>query len=122
VSVRSFRDLVVWRKSMDLFVAVDELTRRFPRDERFELTSQLRRSAESIGANIAEGTGRTHLGDYLRHLSIARGSVREVESHLEAAHRLGYVNEQDLRRAISLADEVSRMLLVMIRRLGGRAG
>ena len=120
MAIDSFRDLVVWQKAMDLFVAVHLLTRSFPPHERFELTSQLRRAAGGIHANIAEGTGRTHLGDYLRFLSVARGSVREVESHLEAARRLGYVSDRQLRPIAKLADEESRMLLVLIRRLGGR--
>ena len=120
MGIESFRDLVVWQKAMELFVAVHEVTRTFPREERFELTSQLRRAAGGIHANIAEGTGRTHIGDYLRFLSVARGSVREVESHLEAARRLGYLRESQLQPIGALADEESRMLLVLIRRLGGR--
>jgi four helix bundle protein len=120
MGVQSFRDLRVWQAAMDLFVAAHALSRKLPRDERFELSSQLRRAAGSVAANIAEGTGRTHLGDYLRHLSIARGSVREVESHLEAALRLGYLTAEDVATAAELADQVSRMLLNLMRRLGAR--
>jgi four helix bundle protein len=120
VALQSFRDLRVWQLAMDLFVAAHHLSRRLPRDERFELCSQLRRAAGSVAANIAEGTGRTHLGDYLRHLSIARGSVREVESHLEATIRLGYVTVEDVAPVAELADHVSRMLLKLMRRLGAR--
>jgi|SRR3954471_9046109 four helix bundle protein len=118
--VRGFRDLRVWQSAMDLFVATHSLTRSLPREERFELVSQIRRAAGSVGANIAEGTGRTHLGDYLHHLSIARGSVRELESHLEATIRLGYVRAEDIAHIVDLADHVSRMLLLMMRRLGAR--
>jgi len=120
MSLQSFRDLRVWQAAIDLQVASNVLVRKLPPDERFELGSQIRRAAGSVPANIAEGNGRTHLGDYLRHLSIARGSVTELASHLEAARRLGYVSEADAARATELADCVSRMLLVLMRRLGAR--
>ena len=120
MAVQGFRQLLVWQKAMDLFVATDRLSRRLRSEERFELTSQLRRAAGSVAANIAEGAGRMHLGDYVRHLSIARGSVREVESHLEAARRLGYFSDAELRDVNDLADQVSRMLLVQMRRLRAR--
>jgi four helix bundle protein len=120
MGVQSFRDLRVWQAAMDLFVATHSLTRKLPRDERFELVSQLRRAAGSVAANIAEGNGRTHLGDYLRHLSIARGSVCELESHLEAARRLGYLGDAEVATVTDAADHVSRMLLLLMRRLGAR--
>ena len=120
MAIQSFRDLRAWQVAMDLFVATHQLCKKLPREERYELASQLRRAAGAVSANIAEGSGRTHLGDYLRHLSIARGSVREVESHLEAVRRLGYVSADELTPVVDLADHGSRALLVLMRRLGAR--
>lgn len=93
------------------------LTRQFPRDELYGLTSQIRRAAISIPANIAEGHGRLHRGDYLRSLSVAIGSVKELETELLLAQQLGYVTAQDTRRATDSADEVGRMLGAVARAL-----
>jgi four helix bundle protein len=84
--------------------------------ERFELARQLRRASISIAANIAEGAGRKHAGDYARFLSIARGSQAEVETLLEIIRRLGFVAAQSLEAATGLAGEVGRMLTVMLGR------
>jgi len=73
MALKSYRDLEVWQKGVDLVVLLYQLTKLFPDDERYGLISQIRRAAVSIPANIAEGYGRTHRGDYLRHLSIAKG-------------------------------------------------
>lgn len=87
----SYRDLVAWQKGMDLVVKVYELTRTFPREELFGLTSQVRRSAASIPANIAEGQGRRRgTGEFRQFLYVSRGSLNETETHLEVAIRLGY--------------------------------
>jgi four helix bundle protein len=109
-SIRSHRDLHVWQKAVRLVEEVYRLTSCFPTDERYGLTSQTRRAAVSIAGNIAEGHGRDHLGDYLHHLSMANGSVAELESHLLIAHTLSFVHEIDLKPALRLCDDISRML------------
>jgi len=80
--VRSFKDLRVWQQAMILVDACYAMTRRFPSDERFGLVSQIRRAAVSVPTNIAEGHGRTGVGEYLRFLSVTRGSLRELETLL----------------------------------------
>ncbi|HEY1011218.1 MAG TPA: four helix bundle protein [Herpetosiphonaceae bacterium] len=117
IEIQSYRDLAVWKKSMDAAVQVYQLSRLFPSDERFGLISQIRRSASSIPANIAEGHGRLHQGDYLRFLSIARGSLMETETHLELALRLEYINQSQLASIQRLLQEVGRLLNGLIRSL-----
>jgi len=90
--VTSYRDLIVWQRAMDLAHLVHEITRTFPNEERFGLTSQIQRSAASIPSNIAEGHGRTHLREYLHHLSIARGSLVELETQLAIAAQRKYLS------------------------------
>ena len=81
MTVNSYRDLRVWQKAMDLVVTSYEVAKQFPQSELYGLVSQIQRAAVSIPANIAEGHGREHLGDYLHHLSIANGSLMELETH-----------------------------------------
>ena len=95
---------------MDLVVETYRVSKRFPQSELYGLTGQLQRAAVSVAANIAEGHGRDHLGDYLHHLSIATGSIMELETHLLIAQRLSYVTETDIKSALDLSAEVSRML------------
>ncbi|MFH1085076.1 MAG: four helix bundle protein [Chloroflexota bacterium] len=102
---------------MDLVETVYRLSKRLPAEEQFGLVSQMRRAAVSLPANIAEGHGRTHRGDYLHHLSMARGSLAELETHLMIAQRLGYLKEQDLPEAWTLAEETGRLLNGLIRAL-----
>lgn len=118
--IESYRDLRVWRMAIELAIRSYELSARFPLHEKFGLTAQLRRAAVSVGANIAEGHGRAHRGDYLRHLSIARGSLKEVETHLIIAHRLGYLPEGTMRDLLDATDQVSRMLTTIRHRLQPR--
>ena len=115
--IRSHRDLVVWQKAMDLAVEVYRIVRALPDAERFGLISQLSRAATSIPANIAEGHGRMGSREYANFLSIARGSLKELETLLELAVRVGYVPEDDTKTALSIADEVGRMLTTLIQRL-----
>ena len=125
MSVKSFRDLVVWQKSVDLVDEVYRLTRRFPDEERFVLTQQIRKSAISIPSNIAEGSGRFTSRDYLSFLSNSRGSTKETESHLLVGVRLNFMTEADASRALPLTDEISRMLFTLresIRRQNRKAG
>ena len=117
MKVNSYRDLIVWQRSMDLVEVCYQLAGQFPKDEIFGLTSQLRRAAVSIPANIAEGHGRDGLGEYVHFLGIAQGSLRETETHLLIAGRLKLIDAEKLNQVLSLSDEVSRMLGSLIRSL-----
>ena len=118
--VTSYRDLIVWQRAIDLADLIHGLTRTFPSDERFGLTSRMQRSAASIPSNIAEGHGRTHLREYLHHLSIARGSLVELETQLVLAARRQYVSLEDQQRAFDLTGDVGRPLAGLIRALRGK--
>ncbi len=115
--VNSYRDLIVWQRAMDLVVTAYRLTKRFPVEERYALVQQVRRSAVSVPSNIAEGHGRNHLGDYLRHLSIARGSLMELETQLLIAGRMAYIGRVDGDGILEKSAEVGRMLSGLIRTL-----
>jgi four helix bundle protein len=115
-SVKGFKELNVWRKAHDMTVAVYGITRGFPREELYGLTSQLRRSVASIGANIAEGCGRRSDGEMARYLQIARGSASEVEYHVLLARDLHYLREEEWRELSCQADELQRMLTALIQR------
>ncbi len=112
---QTYRDLEVWQKSMDLVVQIYEVSKLFPKDEQFGLTNQIRRAAVSIPANIAEGQGRLHEGDFVRFLSIAGGSLTETETHLLIAIRLTCVRKEQVRKAWELAQQVGHMLNGLIR-------
>ena len=116
-SILSYQDLKVWRTAMSLAVESYRLTQRLPREEKYGLTGQIRRAAVSIPANIAEGHGRLHRGDYLRSLSVAIGSVKELETEMLLARQLGYITADETRRASAWADEVGRMLGAIVRTL-----
>ena len=96
-SVASYRDLLVWQKSMDLVVKSYELAKRLPSNETYGLATQIQRSAVSVPANIAEGYGRHHLGDYLHHVSVANGSLKELETHLLIGQKLLYFREDQIK-------------------------
>jgi four helix bundle protein len=108
--VNGYRDLLVWGRAMELVVGAYRLTDSFPEEERYGLTQQLRRAAVSVPSNIAEGHGRDHLGDYLRHLSIANGSLMELETQVLIAGRRGYLQKEEEGRVLNLAGEVGKML------------
>jgi four helix bundle protein len=115
--IESFRDLLVWQRAMELSVAIYELTKSFPVEERFGLTNQLRRASVSIPSNIAEGFGRGTRKEYKQFLCVARGSALEVQTQLELAHRLSFGRSDGWARANGLADEVVRMLYGLIIKL-----
>jgi four helix bundle protein len=117
MALKSYRELDVWKVAADLVVEVYRASRTWPIDERFGLTSQIRRAAASIPANIAEGYCRSHRGDYLRFLSIARGSVAEVETHLIVAARVEIASRASLKTSWQLTQTVSKMLTAQIRAL-----
>ncbi len=106
----TYRDLKVWQRAMDLVEDVYLLTRGFPAEEKYALASQVQRAAVSIPANIAEGYGRATQGDYLRHLSIARGSLMELETLLTIAVRLGFTSREKAVPIWEPTQEVGRML------------
>ena len=110
VVVNSYRDLQVWQKATDLVVECYRLAKLLPKSETYGLASQIQRAAVSVPANIAEGHGRQHLGDYLHHLSVATGSLMELETHLIIANRLLYIEEQQLEPVLLRTGELSRML------------
>jgi four helix bundle protein len=116
-AIHSYRDLVVWQKSMDLVEHVYRASQTFPAAERFGLTAQLRRAAISIPANIAEGHGRTTRGEYANQLSVARGSLKEVETLCDIARRLGLIAQEVSETLFSLCDEISKMLTALKRAL-----
>ena len=108
--MKTYRELVAWKKAMDLVQAVYDLTRSFPLDERFGLTSQLRRAAVSIPPNVAEGQGRRSESEFSRFISIAYGSLRELETQLMICVRLGYIQQRDGDSVLDIAGEVGRLL------------
>jgi four helix bundle protein len=112
--IQSFRDLQIWQKSMQLAVAVYGLTRDFPREELYGLTSQIRRSAVSVPSNIAEGQGRLNLGEFKQFLGIARGSNCELQTQLEIARALGFGNSELLNQADGLSHEVGKMIYAFL--------
>ena len=114
-TIESHRDLVVWQKSMDLAVAAYRFTDAFPVHERYGLTSQIRRSSASIPANIAEGYGRESAGAYAQQLKVAQGSLKEFETHVELAHRIGMVDESTLSNVLKNSEEIGKMLRSLIR-------
>ena len=115
--MENFKDLKVWKKSHDLTLAVYKLTRNFPRDEIYGLTSQMRRACASIGANIAEGCGRRSDPEFNRFIQIARGSASEAEYHLLLARDLGFLSDVDSRDLETRVLEVQRMLAALSQRL-----
>jgi four helix bundle protein len=114
---KGYRDLTVWQKAVDLAEEVYALSSRFPREERFGITSQMRRAAVSVSSNIAEGSGRGTTPDLKMFLSYARGSVKETESLLLVTLRLRLVTENEIRVALRLTDEISRILSTLRRTL-----
>lgn len=117
MKIHSYKELVVWQKSIELVVAIYELTEKFPKEEIYGLTSQIRRSAVSIPSNIAEGRYRGTKNDYLHFLKIAYGSGAELETQLEISKRLSKTSLLTYNRVDSLLDEIMRMLNVMIGKL-----
>jgi len=107
---RSYKDLVAWQKSMDLVTATYRASSRFPKDELFGLTSQLRRAAVSIPSNIAEGQGRLSEKEFRYFLGQARGSLMEVETQLQIAQNLGYLELADTEAILKNCGEVGRIL------------
>lgn len=110
MTVTSYHDLGVWQRAIGFVVDCYKLTEQFPRTETFGLASQLQRSAVSVPSNIAEGAGRLHTREYLRHLGISRGSLFEAETQIIIALRLNYANRDRIEPLLSAVAEIGRML------------
>jgi four helix bundle protein len=119
--MRNFKELIVWQKAHQIVLEVYVVTRSFPSDERFGLISQLRRSAASVPANIAEGCGKESDRDFARFLSIAAGSASETEYHFFLAHELGFIEEKSYIELDKNVNEVKRMLNSFIKKLKANA-
>ena len=118
--VRSFRDLAVWQKSIQLSVAVYRLTREFPREELYGLSSQMRRAAVSVASNIAEGHGRLNTNEYRQFLGVARGSNFELQTQLEVAKALQMGDSRALGEAESISHEVGKMIFGVLEGIKGK--
>ncbi|HWQ10938.1 MAG TPA: four helix bundle protein [Holophaga sp.] len=114
---RSYRDLMVWQKSMDLVEHVYRATQRFPKEETYGLKSQIRRSSVSIPSNIAEGQSRLTPGEFIQFLGIARGSLAELETQLLLAQRLTLLAEAESQALLKLASDIGRLLNGLVRPL-----
>ncbi|HEX5831586.1 MAG TPA: four helix bundle protein [Gemmatimonadaceae bacterium] len=115
--LRSYRDLEVWQRAMELLQQCEPIAQRVPWYERNHLASQLRRASLSVPSNIAEGYGRLHRGDYLRHLGYAQSSLKEVETILDGSDIRGYATEEQLRLPRELCTRTGQMLTRLIESL-----
>ena len=119
--VKSFRDLRIWQRAMDLVPAVYKLLDKLPREEKYGLAEQVRRAVVSVPANIAEGHARKHTKEFLQHLSIARGSLAELLTLLLVAERLNYLAAEDVTRIEQQIADLAMPMNGLIRRLQARA-
>ena len=115
--INDFKDLIIWQKGMIIAEKCYFLTKLFPKEELYGMVQQIRRSAASIPANIAEGYGRGYKKEYLRFLNIARGSINELETHLILSERVRLCEKQEVEIIISLLREESRMITSLIKKL-----
>jgi four helix bundle protein len=110
MGIKSYQDLEVWQKAMDLVVLCYKMSDRFPRNEVYGIANQLQRAAVSIPANIAEGRERQHSKEFLQYLSIAYASLAELETHIHIVRRLDYINENQFSEMLEKTSEIGKML------------
>jgi four helix bundle protein len=115
--ISNYKDLLVWQRSMDLVEITYKICLKLPSSEQWGLISQLKRASVSVPSNIAEGFGRQATGEYRHHLSIARGSLLEVETQLILANRLGFVTREDIADTLNEITQLSSMLASLISKL-----
>jgi four helix bundle protein len=120
MDIKSYRDLIAWQKGIDLCELIYRASSRFPREEMYGLTSQIRRAAVSVPSNIAEGTGRITKGEFIQSVGYARGSLLEVETQLIVAQRLGYMDSSETDELLELTNEIGRITNGLIRSLTRR--
>jgi four helix bundle protein len=121
MKIQSFRDLEVWQKSMILVEQIYRLSARFPANEEYGLKAQMRRAAVSIPSNIAEGHSRRHSKEFLHHLSIALGSVAELQTQIELATRQHHIDQPDIDVPNTLCSDVCKMLHGLIKAIRRRS-
>jgi len=119
-TVRSYRDLIVWKKSIELVIEIYRCTQTFPKREMYGLVSQLRRAAVSVPSNIAEGHARASTGEFRQFLGHALGSLVEIETQLLIAERLEYLAPCDAAHVLRCTDEIGKMLNALSRSLSER--
>lgn len=115
--IKSYRDLIVWQKSIDLVKVYTCLHKPFQKKKQYGLTNQMRRCAVSIPSNIAEGYGRNATGDYKRFLQIAVGSLYELQTQIEISFQLNYLNQNNFTSIIALCTEIDKMLYSLIQKV-----
>jgi four helix bundle protein len=118
MALQSYRELIAWQKAMDLVRSVYEITGNFPREEIFGLSSQLKRASVSVPSNIAEGQGRNSTKEFINHLSIAYGSLMEVETQIMIAQNLNYFDIDKMNLLLDKTAEVGRLINGLSRSLG----
>jgi four helix bundle protein len=116
-SLSSYRELIVWQKSLQLTVTIYKLTRTFPAEEKFGIISQMRRAASSIPANIAEGQARNTTGEFRQSLGVARGSLAELETFVMLSAELGFLSPPDSENLLRSCEEISKMLTSLLKSL-----
>jgi four helix bundle protein len=117
IAVQSYRELICWQKGIELITEIYSLTQKFPKEEIYGLTSQIRRAAVSIPSNIAEGQGRFSRGEFKQFLGHARGSVFELESQILIARNLGYISQEKAQCLLTRIAEVGRILNGLLKSL-----
>lgn len=115
--MKSYRDLIVWQKSMNWVTLVYKISEVFPESEKFGLVSQIKRSSVSVPSNIAEGYGRNYKKDYAKFLQIARGSLYECQTQIEIAVNLSFIKREQFQEASDLSIEIEKMLNSLVNKL-----
>ncbi|BBH38189.1 four helix bundle protein [Microcystis viridis NIES-102] len=115
--IQSYRDLRVWQEAVNLAESCYRLTKTFPKEELYRMTTQIRRASVSIAANIAEGYGRKTRGEYIQFLYIAQGSLKELETHWLISQRVELASPQSVNPILNQCESVGRLLLTLIRAL-----
>ncbi len=117
---KSYRELIVWQKAMQFVTDVYKLTEKFPREEIYGLTGQIKRAVVSVPSNIAEGQGRDSAKEFIRHLSFSYGSLMEVETQLQIAANLGYLKQVETNRLLEQSAEIGKLLNGLSRSIRNR--
>jgi four helix bundle protein len=117
MTIKSYRDLTIWQDAIELAVRLYKVTASFPREERYGLSAQIRRSSSSVAANIAEGNGREHTRSFAQFLRIAQGSLKETETHVILAERVGILAADAAREVYERSESLGKRIRTLIRTL-----